>query len=205
MRHIGAHLRCREEEEVASSSLIFRSHATSSLPPSEDPKPARDSAPLFSGEPVKSQPFTRAAAPLTARPWWAESWPRRRFLLLVGVFIFFFSSLSLSPPTELPLPFYFFLKILFSALWRTPEELKSSALVLSRPQQSVRPLRGASVAMDWFQWGIFSSSSFFLLSLCFDQVEDTVSLTRGSLFPHSYMFHPDGLKSTWLRMFLHIF
>lgn len=131
-----------------------------------------DSTPCFPGSRWRSSPSTRCS--LTSRPW-AVSWPRRRFLLLVG------SYLSNGA--------------LFECFTRlTDFGVVKLARWCSEARKSFSPCCCASVAMDWLQC--------FFSDLCLDQVEKTVSVTCGSL--SSYMFHPASFKSTRLQMFLNI-
>lgn len=133
-----------------------------------------DSTPCFPGSRWRSSPSTRCS--LTSRPW-AASWPRRRFLLLVGSYL---------SPTE-PL-FSSFTRLTDFGVVNTARRCSQSHASLF--VHALR-LRGNGLI-----------SVFFFSDLCLDQVEKTVSLTCGSL--SSYMFHPASFKSTWLQMFLHI-
>lgn len=139
--------------EIPHHILFFAwTHTGSKLP--------CDSTPCFPGSRWRSSPSTRCS--FTSRPW-AVRWPRRRFLLLVGSYLFHHQLI-----------------LVFSVLdiyWSS----EVGALVLSRPQ-NVSSLRCASVVMDWFQC--------FFTDLCLDQVEKTVSLTCGSLFPATCFIRP---------------
>lgn len=151
---------------------------------------------LFSGEPADGDPALRHAAPLTSRRLWATSWPRRRFLLLFGAYLF--------PPELIPVVIFFttsfFVVVVFvlraGHIFRRS---KVDASVLASHTSVFAPC--AAPPWQWIDFGVFSPPSppypLLLPTSGSNKLrgEKKLSLQPATRFLSSYMFCPTATLS----------